>query len=784
MFKRIVVFFFFLTLTVFANPWNGKVVLQGFWWDYWNENYPNNWATYLAKLAPRLREMGIDAVWIPPTVKNSSTSSNGYAPFDHYDLGDKYQKGSTSTRFGNKDQYLRAVAVLHANGMDVIQDVVWNHLADAGTESGAGGEDPEAWSNKYKNFRYVCYKDPVFLKTAEEYYGREGRFPKNWQNFHPNPDHNTENDDWTSGAWGPDICYYQGAYGQSSNCTYNPVQEPDYMRNGMRTWNVWLKKQTGVDGFRIDAAKHFPYWATKDFLWHLAYDAGWASGGETMFAAGEYVGNKQEIDQWVDDVNNSDGYTDIVGTFDLPFRQALHDMVYGFDSYDLSTIPGQQQDRRSRTVPFVNNHDTFRPIVDENGNYDQWDTYNELAGGHIDPREPRIQAAYAIAMAVDGSPSVFFEDLFDIGTTGMRWTHHPEDESELPARDFLVNLIWCHQKLNFKDGEYKVRWQAPDLLVIERSGHALIGVTDSWANSQTVTVQTDFGPNVQLHDYSGANSNDIWTDSEGKATIWVPPCDGSNIRRGYTVWGPAGISGGFSPAQRSTTQEWEMADDLGDRHSYSLKEGGRLPENSTALRTVCRVWGDPGQTITIETFPEDALQSYTIELYNSEDAPLGSQSFTGNGAMEFIPATQNWLVIKARNTADDTPGQKLWVKVTYTGAQTLNLNDGPLAISGRETQPKGFALLGNYPNPFGQKGQNGTRILFTLPAAGRVRLEVFNLRGERVFSKTTLFHSAGLNAWKLNLEPKNRALASGLYYYRMVFLKNGISRYGKLVYLK
>lgn len=74
-----------------ANPWNGRVVLQSFWWDYYNNNYPADWATYLAHLAPRLRELGIDAVWIPPTSKNkNATSSVGHSPFDHYDLGDKF----------------------------------------------------------------------------------------------------------------------------------------------------------------------------------------------------------------------------------------------------------------------------------------------------------------------------------------------------------------------------------------------------------------------------------------------------------------------------------------------------------------------------------------------------------------------------------------------------------------------------------------------------------------------------------------------------------------------
>ncbi len=45
-------------LTHAQNPWNGKVIFQGFWWDYWNSNYPEGWSNYLADLAPRLRDIG------------------------------------------------------------------------------------------------------------------------------------------------------------------------------------------------------------------------------------------------------------------------------------------------------------------------------------------------------------------------------------------------------------------------------------------------------------------------------------------------------------------------------------------------------------------------------------------------------------------------------------------------------------------------------------------------------------------------------------------------------
>ncbi|MFN5333598.1 MAG: alpha-amylase family glycosyl hydrolase, partial [Bacteroidota bacterium] len=136
-----------ISTTTIAQQRVKKVLFQGFWWDYWNSNFPNKWSDYLTELTPRLKAIGIDAVWIPPAVKGSNTSNVGYNVFDHYDLGDKYQKGgtlNTRTRMGNKDELLRMIAVMHANGIEVINDVVLNHVNDAGTNNGTGGRDPQS----------------------------------------------------------------------------------------------------------------------------------------------------------------------------------------------------------------------------------------------------------------------------------------------------------------------------------------------------------------------------------------------------------------------------------------------------------------------------------------------------------------------------------------------------------------------------------------------------------------------------------------------------------------
>ena len=284
--------FFFLFFTVLiitiasadslAQTRVKKVVMQGFWWDYWNSNFPNGWSNYLTELAPRLEELGIDAVWIPATSKNAKVSDVGYSPFDHYDQGDKYQKGgagglTVKTRMGNKDELLRMIAVLHANGIEVIEDVVLNHIDGAGSNLGTGGQDPQqpysmANADGYKNFRYVSYATPLINDSKNDYWTRAGRWAKNYPNFYPNLYNNCTTGDICSPFFGPDISFEASAYGQSSNIPttgsatingvtrpfYNPGQNADYMRNNARDWIMWYKKQTGVDGWRWDAVKHFP----------------------------------------------------------------------------------------------------------------------------------------------------------------------------------------------------------------------------------------------------------------------------------------------------------------------------------------------------------------------------------------------------------------------------------------------------------------------------------------------------------------------------------------------
>ncbi len=760
--KYLVVVLLFLNCNLNSQINNPKkqIVLQGFWWDYWNSNYQNGWANYLAELAPRLKEMGIDAVWIPPTIKSQTQNGVGYSPFDHYDLGDKYQKGFLKTRIGDKDELLRMMAVMKANGIDVIQDLVLNHVTGAGSSTGSGGADATAMDDgstqKYKNFRYSCYLTPTNGEAATNYLLKSGRFSKNWQNFYPNNSNVCCSNEINSPYWGPDISYESNAFGLSGNATYNPSQSTDYMRTNTRNWLIWYKKQMGWDGVRLDAIKHFPNYVAEDFLWNLQYGAGWASGGDDMFSVGEWVGGSSELDAWCSAVQ------DRSGTFDFSLRNALTGIIGGNGLFDLGSVPGFQQSNRSRTVPFVNNHDTYRPMLDAAGNYTGWNSSQQL-GTQIEQTDARFSAVYAISLAVDGAPEIFFEDLFNIGYLSNRFSHHPANESELPVNSDLKNLIWCHQNLHFKDGAYLVRRQSADALVIERGGKALIGITDNYATWQDIYgVQTSWSDGTVLVDYSGANGTATKTVyGGGLVDINIPPCNGTAGagRKGYCVWAPQGIGTNYVRPSKRITQEWEMDNDLGDSHSSSLQQGGKTPNNSLDCRVVGRVFAQQGEVINVILYPQDTLKSMEIILLDKDCNPLDSITGAGNLSLTYTPTSSSWHTIRIKNGTATQTGQKCWVKAEYQAPEVVATNvtknkcactAAPLVNDLEENAALVFSIT---PNP----AQDIILVEMQNPFIGNNTWEIKDINGRLMKMGKADF---GKNSFEVNVS----ALPTGIYF--------------------
>ena|GEM_PF-545278 len=106
-------------------------MMQAFYWDVPTDDVNKNgdWWNNLAGKAPDIKRAGFTAVWTPPPSKgNFGIYDMGYGLFDHFDLGNYNQKGTTETRFGSRAELQAMIAAMHAQGLEVYTDTVLNHV--------------------------------------------------------------------------------------------------------------------------------------------------------------------------------------------------------------------------------------------------------------------------------------------------------------------------------------------------------------------------------------------------------------------------------------------------------------------------------------------------------------------------------------------------------------------------------------------------------------------------------------------------------------------------------
>jgi hypothetical protein len=108
-------------------------------------------------------------------------------------------------------------------------------------------------------------------------------------------------------------------------------------------------------------------------------------------------------------------------------------------------------------------------------------------------------------------------------------------------------------------------------------------------------------------------------------------------------------------------------------------------------------------------------------------------------------------------------------RYTFTTSRALVL-DAP----GGSSFPAQFALQQNFPNPFNP----ATTIRYVIPAAGRVRLDVFNVIGQLVATLVDGRQDAGTYRAQFDA----RGVASGVYFYRLTW--EGSVAVQKMVLLK
>jgi alpha-amylase len=344
--------------------------------------------------APKLKSLGITAIWLPPAFKAAGGGySTGYDIYDLYDLGEFDQKGTIATKYGTKQEYIEALEVIHANGMQVMVDIVLNHKA--------GGDELEK-INVIKvdsEDRNATLSEPFEIEayTKFTFPGRQKKYSAfEWDYrcftgvdyaYNLNEDSIYRIINNNGDGWQDMINDEKGNY---DYLMYNDVdfRNPAVLEE-LDTWGKWYYDQAHFDGVRLDAVKHIPASFYNSWLENLR-----RSTGKEIFAVGEYwaPGQLDLLLKYIESTNGS------MSLFDSSLHHNLHHASRMGKDYDLRTIFDDTlvNIMPDKAVTVIANHDT-QPLQALEAPVDPW--FKPIAYSLVLLRE-------------EGYPCLFYPDLF------------------------------------------------------------------------------------------------------------------------------------------------------------------------------------------------------------------------------------------------------------------------------------------------------------------------------------------------------------------------------------
>ena len=490
---------------------------------------------------PDVFNAGYGFVWLPPPFRADQGSlSVGYDVYDRFDLGEPERP----TLYGTEDGLKTLARMLHRAGISLHVDFVLNHngfsnlatpgFAQAGGYPGfaitlpgdidgdfhsafAGGVEYERLAGLIdiaheKNHQFI--RSPVGADARNIPPGKTPRFgrlanmpdPGN-RRFYPDVGHNT-------------IMVFDPATNQG-NIPVHGFNLEDPMAGDPTTENAtgylmrnaqWLTQVIGVDGLRIDAAKHVQGFVL-DFLDRGIYRQSsrrLLDGSQShVFAYSEvFDANPAVLLPHVKKTINPGDPGRIGGnrdTLDFKLYFALK------ENLEQTGIPGAWQRIKdaaldmsddglhngSAGVTFTHNHDVFKPFALE----------------HV---------AYAYTLMMPGNTVVYFNgrefgDNRDFPKPGRG------DALSVGNRGLLTRLVDIRN--THGRGNYAERWDGTDgLFAFERQGAALVLLSnrgDAGFDSRTLT-SVGFRPGTLLVELTGNAADRTVNPKRGNGTTDVP----------------------------------------------------------------------------------------------------------------------------------------------------------------------------------------------------------------------------------------------------------------------
>ena len=458
------------------------VMMQYFEW-YMNCN-KNLWNT-VRKKGDELSKLGITSLWLPPAYKGIGGEKEvGYGVYDLYDLGEFDQKGSISTKYGTKNEYIDAIVELQQNGIDVYGDIVLNHKMGA---------------DKLQTIKAVkCNWDDHTKEEGEEqtvevwtkftFPGRNHKysdFEWNWTHFDGiDYDYRTNQValyKLKNKTWQMDVDKEHGNYDYLMGADID-FSNQEVIDECMK-WGKWYLDTTGVNGFRFDAVKHIKASFIRDFIREMRKYT-----NKNLFSVGEYWNsNVEELKEYIEKTEGE------LSLFDVPLHYNFYQASHSDGNYDMSKILDGTllKENWGKAVTFVDNHDTQLGQALESW-IPTW--FKEIA--------------YSIILFNrNGYPCIFYGDYYGI------------QHDDIPPMENLKTLMLLRKDKAY--GEQVNYFDNPDIVGFTRlgddthykSGMAVI-ISDKYEGSKRMYVGKNFAGD-KFTDALGHREDEIIIDEDG-----------------------------------------------------------------------------------------------------------------------------------------------------------------------------------------------------------------------------------------------------------------------------
>ncbi len=548
---------------------------------------------------------GYGAVWLPPPARaDSGDQSVGYDVYDRFDLGDE----NRATGYGTKTGLQTAIGQAHNAGISVYTDLILNHngFTEFGQTDGSGNSFEDAGG--YPGFAITLPSDidgdfhgafeggdlngrlSGLIDIAQEKTGPNNQFirhpvdPSNPDNIPAGtipafgrlanvptptnaqfyPDHGIPGTQIDVDP-GPGVSLvtrynFNNANPMAGDPTIETAEDL-LMRNVQ-----WMVQVIGVDGFRIDAAKHFPT-STLERLDQAVY----AASNQTLldgsikpiFSFSEVLdGNQGFVQNYINhSLNNEHAINpadnEVKGNrdaLDFPLFFAMRDNLTGNGlANNWHSIRDASQDtvddglrNGTQGVSFVDSHD-------------------HLPGGFAFLKD----VAYAYTLMRPGD-AVVYHNAKEFGG-GRSFPNDGRDDAlggfSSDTVTTLLDIRNSHGRGNFHE-----RWiddafnpnGFSNIYVYERGNSAVVALNsrvDSFVETRN-GVQTEFAPGTHLVELTGnaddptvdpgdAIPNTIVVDGAGQIDISIP--SNSSHGKGYVIYGLQNPQGAISIPDATST---------------------------------------------------------------------------------------------------------------------------------------------------------------------------------------------------------------------------------------